>query len=104
MPEQELVCSILRVLVTTHAYGRPLPRDVALTRAAFPSHRGGEAKHAFERVRSLSFVVDWGDRGVQLDSSAFEALIRYLYTRCGWERSELELRIKHFEGWELIEW
>lgn len=104
MPERDLVCAILRVLVTTHAYGRPLPRDIVLSRAAFPSHRGGEAKDAFERVRSMPFVIDRADRGIQLDPAEFEGLVRYLHAECSWERAELELRIKHFEGWEHIEW
>lgn len=104
MPDRDLLCAILRVLVTTHAYGRPLPREIVLSRAAFPSHRGGAAKDAFESVRSMPFVIDRGDRGVQLDPGEFEGLVRYLYAECGWERTELQLRIKHFEGCEHIEW
>lgn len=104
MPETDLVCALLRVLVTTHAYGKPLPGDVVHARAAFAAHRGGAAKAALERVRSLPFVLDHGRRGVQLDTGAFEGLVRYLHVECDWERAELELRIKHFEGWDLIDW
>jgi hypothetical protein len=104
MIDRDLVCAILRVLVTTHAYGRPLPDDVVLSRAAYPSHRGGAAKAAIDHVRSLPFVVDRADRGIRLDPSRFEGVVRYLHTRCGWDRYELEVRIKHFEGWDLIEW
>lgn len=104
MEEIALVCAILRVLVTAHAYGKPLPRDVLLNRASYPSHRGGAAKDAYETVRSMEFIIDHGPRGVQLDNSAFGALVQYLYDRCNWERFELELRIKHFEGWNDIEW
>lgn len=104
MSGRDLTCAILRVLVTTHEYGRPLPAEVVLSRAAFPSHRGGEAKDAVERVRSLPFVVDQEGRGIKLDPSEFEGLVRYLYHQCDWERGALELRIKHFEGWDRIEW
>ncbi|WP_254543651.1 hypothetical protein [Halomarina pelagica] len=104
MSETELVCAVLRVLVTNHAYGRPLPRDVVLNKTAYPAHKGDAAKEAFETVRRQEFVIDYGDRGIMLDNSEFGALVQYLYGDCDWERFELELRIKHFEGWENIEW
>lgn len=104
MERMELVCAVLRVLVSAHAYGNPLPRDVLLNRAAYPPHRGGAAKDAYESIRELEFIVDHGRRGVQLDNSAFGALVQFLYDNCSWNRFELELRIKHFEGWDGIEW
>jgi hypothetical protein len=104
MAETSLVCAILRVLVTNHAYGRPLPEDVVLSRASYPPHEGGAAKEAYERVQSLSFVLDHGDRGIMLDNSAFSALVQFLSDTCNWERFELELRVKHFEGWDEIDW
>lgn len=104
MAETTLVCAILRVLVTTHRYGKPMPYDEVLRRAAYPSHQGREASEAFEVARNQSFVLDYGDRGIQLDNSKFAALVQFLHDRCDWERFELELRIKHFEGWETIDW
>lgn len=104
MAELELMCSICRVLVTNHAYGKPVPRDLVLNKAAIPSHKGRNAKSAFETLRQRAFIVDHGKRGIQLDSSAFGALIRFLHDTCGWDRFELELRIKHFEGWDEILW
>jgi hypothetical protein len=104
MDEQAIVCSICRVLVTSHAYGKPLPQDVVLGKASFPAHNGATAKAAFDALRRKPFVVDHGKRGVQLDNSQFGALIQFLYDECGWDRFELELRIKHFEGWNEIRW
>lgn len=104
MAETDLVCSILRVLVSDHAYGKPRPRDVVLNKASYPPHKGGAAKEAYETVRDQAFVIDYGDRGIMLDNSAFGALVQFLYDECGWEQFELELRIKHFEGWDEIEW
>ena len=101
---ESLTCAILRVLVTTHAYGKPIPKEVVLSRAAFPSHRGGAAKEPLDGVRKLDFVYDHGSRGIQLDTGSFGQLVQYLHDVCGWERFELELRIKHFEGWDSIEW
>lgn len=104
MSDTNLVCAILRVLVSDHAYGKPRPRDVILSRASYPPHRGGAAKVAYETVRDRTFVEDYDDRGIKLDSSQFGALVQFLYDECGWERFELELRIKHFEGWDDIGW
>ncbi|MCH7659702.1 MAG: hypothetical protein IH933_03685 [Euryarchaeota archaeon] len=104
MAETELVCAILRVLVSDHAYGKPRPRDILLNKAAYPPHKGGAAKEAYETVRKQEFVVDHATRGIKLDSSEFGALVQFLYDECRWERFELELRIKHFEGWDEIEW
>lgn len=104
MSNEGLVCAICRVLVTNHAYGKPLPRDVVLNRASYPPHSGGAAKAAFEVVRRQPFVIDRGERGIQLDTGAFGALVQFLYDECEWNRFELELRIKHFEGWDTIEW
>lgn len=104
MAETALLCAICRVLVTNHAYGKPLPRDVILNKASYPAHKGATAKTAFETVRRKPFIIDHGKRGIQLDNSAFGQLIQFLHDECGWERLELELRIKHFEGWDTIRW
>lgn len=64
----------------------------------------GAAKEAYERVRRKSFVVDGGSQGIMLDFSDFGSLVQFLHDRCGWERFEPQLRIKHFEGWDEIEW
>lgn len=104
MADIELVCAVRRVLVSDHAYGRPRPRDVVINKAAYQKHRGGAAKTAFDAVRELAFVVDHGRRGVVLDNSRFDALVQFLHDECGWDRFELELRIKHFEGWNAIDW
>lgn len=104
MAEMAIMCAICRVLVTNHAYGKPLPRDVILNKASYPAHKGATAKTAFDAVRRKPFIIDHGKRGVQLDNSAFAALVQFLHDECDWERFELELQIKHFEGWNEIRW
>lgn len=104
MGERSLVCAILRVLVSSHAYGKPIPQDVLLSRAAYPAHRGGDAKDAYEATRELSFIEDYGTRGIRLDTAEFAGLVQFLYDTCDWDRFELELRITRFEGWEEIDW
>lgn len=104
MDDTDLICAIIRVLVSDHAYGKPRPKDVILNRASYPPHEGGPAKTAYETVRTFPFVTDYGERGIELDNSRFDALVQFLYDECGWERFELELRIKHFEGWDDVRW
>lgn len=38
-----------------------------------------------------------------LNSSEFGKLAQYLYDECGYSEFELKIRLKHFEGWEDIE-
>lgn len=97
-------CKVVRVLVTAHAYGSPLPADLSLRRAAIPSDELGAAKAAMESVRSYSFIEDHGSRGLMLDNGEFDSLAQWLYRRCDWKRFELELRLKHFEGWDELDW
>lgn len=104
MSDVDLVCALLRVLVSDHAYGKPRPRDVVVSKASHEKHEGGAAKEAYEAVRDLDLVVDRGRRGVMLDNDRFVVLVQFLYDECGWDRFELKLRIKHFEGWNEVDW
>lgn len=99
----DLVCALLAALVSQHRYGQPIGRDELLRLSAFESHRGGEAKQAFEALREMPFIVDRGGRGVMLNNSAFGKLAQFLYDQCGWSEFKLRLRLKHFEGWEQLE-
>lgn len=104
MDRQAIMCAICRVLVSNHAYGKPLPQDVVLNKAAYPSNKGTTAKAAFDTLRHEPFIKNYGERGIQLDNSEFGALVQFLHDACEWSRFELELRIKHFEGWDDIVW
>jgi hypothetical protein len=97
-------CALVRVLVTSHAYGSPLPTDIVLKRAAIPADELGDAKVALDRIQTHPFVENHGSRGIKLDSGHFQSLVQWLYDQCDWERFELELRLKHFEGWDQVEW
>jgi len=99
----ELVCALLSALVAQHRYGQPIGRDELLRTASYESHRGGEAKQAFEALREVPFIVDCGDRGIMLDNSAFGQLAQFLHDECGWSAFKLQVRLKHFEGWDRIE-
>lgn len=99
----DLVCALLAALVSQHRYGQPISRADLLRISAFESHRGGEAKQAFEDLRDMPFIVDHGGRGIMLNNSAFGKLAQFLYDQCGWSEFKLRLRLKHFEGWEQLD-
>lgn len=104
MVDTQHECKVIRTLVTSHAYGSPLSVEEILRRAAIPSHEMGAAKEAVDAVRSRPFIRDCGSRGLMLATGEFGNLVQFLYDECGWERFELELRLKHFEGWNEIDW
>lgn len=104
MAETRHECKVVRVLVTSHAYGSPLSEDIVLKRAGIPSDELGDAKDAVEAVRSRPFIESHGNRGLKLDNAEFGALAQWLYDTCDWEPYELKLRLKHFEGWDEVEW
>jgi hypothetical protein len=99
----ELACSLLAALLAQHRYGQSIGRDELLRIASFPSHRGGDAKDAFERLRREPFIRDRGQRGIMLDSSSFGQLAQHLYDECGWSEFRLRVRLKHFEGWSDLD-
>lgn len=99
----DLVCSLLAALVAQHRYGQPIDRDELLRIASFESHRGGEAKRAFDSLRDASFIVDQGGQGIRLVNSAFGQLAQFLYDECDWSEFELRVRLKHFAGWERLD-
>jgi len=97
-PARDLLCALLSALVAHHRYGQPIVQDELLRIASYESHRGGEAKRAFDALRGKPFIVDQGSWGIMLDNSAFGSLAQYLYDTCGWEEFELRVRLEHFEG------
>lgn len=100
---QNLQCALLSALVAQHRYGQPIPQSALLRTASFPSHRGGDAKEAFDDLREKPFIVDQRNRGIMLNSSEFGELAQYLHQECGVSEFELKIRLKHFEGWDDIE-
>ncbi|GAB3690407.1 hypothetical protein GCM10028857_26750 [Salinarchaeum chitinilyticum] len=106
MASHEVICSVLAFLISEHSYGSPTGKEFAVNRAGVRSDQLGEAKEAFEELREEApFVVDRGARGIELDSSSFGTLADYLYARCdGWTEDQIQLRLKHYEGWAEHRW
>lgn len=101
--QTDLACALLKALVATHRYGQPITQDDLLRIASYESHRGGDAKQAFEALRDAPFITDRGHHGIMLNHSEFGPLAQYLADECGWSTFELQLRLKHFEGWDELD-
>ena len=101
--DTDLVCALLSALVSQHQYGQPISRDDLLQIASYESHRGGDAKSAFDELRGTPFVVDRGSRGISIDNAEFGRIAQFMYQECSWSEFELRIRLKHFEGWERVD-
>lgn len=101
--DRDLCCALLEALVAKHRYGQPITRDELLRIASYESHRGGDAKQAFETLRTYPFIMNQGRRGIMLNHSAFDKLAQHLADDCRWSEFELRVRLKHFEGWNDIQ-
>ena len=102
-----LYCALLRPLVSDHRYGAPLPKDEVIRRTPLNSNDIGPAKRAFDDLRKFAFIIDYGNRGVMLDSSNFDALADFLHDRCSrdsWPIWEIKTKLKHYEGWDDHDW
>lgn len=99
----DLVCALLAALVSQHGYGGPISRDDLLRIASYEAHRGGEAKAAYDSLRNAPFVAEHHGRGIRLDHSWFGEVAQFLHDECGWSEFELRVRLKHFEGWEHLD-
>ena len=102
--ETEHLCALLRPLVSKHRYGAPIVEDELVSQAAFERHEEGAVRAAYDVLEELRFILDYGNRGVMLDSSRFGDLADYLYHECDWPTWEITTKLKHYEGWEEHDW
>lgn len=89
MTKTEHLCALVRPLVSKHRYGAPIIEDELIRQAAFEKHEEGAVRDAYKTLQSRSFIRDYGNRGVMLDSSRFGELADFLYYRCEWPSWEL---------------
>lgn len=104
MPPTSYLCALLRPLVSKHRYGAPITKDDLVRQAAFEAHEEGAVRTAYDTLSALPFVLDYGQRGVMIDSSNFGGLADYLYYECEWPTWEITTKLKHYEGWDDHEW
>ena len=99
-----LLCSLIRPLVSKHRYGAPIVKDELVHQAAFQKHEEGDVRDAYEELRNYPVILDYGNRGVMLNSSCFGELADFLYHECEWPSWEITTKLKHYEGWEDHDW
>ena len=105
MASHEVLCAVLSYLISKHGYGSPVSKQHTVGRSGVRSDQRGEAKEAFEELRSdAPFVQDCGDRGIELNNSEFDLLADYLYVCCEWDEDKIHSRLKHYEGWSKHRW
>jgi hypothetical protein len=95
----ELKCDLLAPLVTKHGWGSPIEKDSLISYAPIPSHWEGDAKDAFEDLRRKLFILNYQNRGIQIDPSKQGKLATYLESVCGWDPITIDRRLKHYEGY-----
>lgn len=104
MTNAEHFCSLIRPLVSKHRYGAPIVKDELVRQAAFEQHEEGDVREAYEELRNYHFIIDYGKRGIMLNSSCFGELADFLYHECNWPSWEITTKLKHYEGWEDHDW
>lgn len=104
MDRTEVRCALLAAMLARHGWGTPIGEDALLSMAAIPTHEYAIARAECSDLRAASYIEHLGNRGIRLDNSAFGALADLLYHECGWEPYEIELRLKHYEGWDDHDW
>lgn len=104
MRKPSVKCALLAAMIAKHKWGTPIAEDPLLAIAAIDQNDYPAAREVFVELRSEPYITSKGDRGIELDNSAFGPLADLLFHECGWEPFEIKLRLKHYEGWEDHEW
>ena len=97
-------CALLAAMIAKHRWGTPIDKDSLLAIAAIKPHEYPTAETVFEELRTVSYITDCGQRGIELDNGAFGALADVLYHECQWNPFQIKSRLKHYEGWERHDW
>lgn len=98
------LCALLRPLVSKHRYGAPIVKDELVRQASFEPHEEGAVREAYDDLCEHPFIVDFGKRGIMLNSSCFGDLADFLYYECDWPTWEITTKLKHYEGWDSHDW
>lgn len=104
MRKQSVKCALLAAMIAKHRWGTPIEAEHLLAIAAIDPNDYPTARDVFDDLRSESYITNRGNRGIELDNSAFGQLADVLHDECGWEPFEIKSRLKHYEGWDDHEW
>jgi|GEM_PF-1551401 len=104
MRKPSVKCALLAAMIAEHRWGSPIEETNLLSISAIETSDYHTASEVFDELRSESYITSKGNRGIELDNSAFGALADVLYHECGWETFEIKSRLKHYEGWNRHDW
>ena len=104
MRKPSVKCALLAAMIAKYRWGTPIDEEGLVAVAAIDSDEYPRARTVFDDLRSASYVTNRGKEGIELDNSAFGDLADVLYHECEWQPFEIQLRLKHYEGWDNHEW
>ena len=104
MRKPPVKCALLAAMVAEHRWGSPIVEENLLAIAAIETSEYPTATDCFDELRSEPYITNRGNRGIQLDNSAFGTLADVLYHECEWEPFQIKSRLKHYEGWDAHDW
>lgn len=104
MRKPTVECALLAAMVAKHRWGTPIDENHLLAVSAVSKHDIPEARRAFDELRHERFIANRGPRGIELDNSRFDELADFLFHECCWQPFEIEIRLKHYGGWDQHEW
>jgi hypothetical protein len=104
MRKPSVKCALLAAMISKHRWGSPIDEESLLSVAAIETNEYPAASDVFDALRSEPYITNRGNRGIELDNSAFGALADVLFDECGWEPFQIKSRLKHYEGWEQHDW
>ncbi|TQQ80594.1 hypothetical protein [Halonotius roseus] len=104
MRKPSVKCALLAAMVAEHRWGSPIVEENLLSIAAIETSDYPTASDSFDDLRSESYITNRGNRGIELNNSAFGTLADVLYHECQWEPFQIKSRLKHYEGWDTHDW
>ncbi|MFB6090491.1 MAG: hypothetical protein ABEJ97_05475 [Halobellus sp.] len=103
MEKPSVKCALLATMIAKHRWGTPISADALLNLSAIDGDYP-TAREVYDDLRSEPYITYRGARGIELDQGNFGALADVLYHECGWEKWEIESRLKHYEGIDHHDW
>lgn len=98
MSRSSIQSALLATLLVTHGARSPIETETLLTLAAVEPYEYVEAREVLRELRETPVLTGHGFRGVELNDDAFDSLADVLSRDCDWDASEVERRLKYYEG------
>lgn len=104
MHKPTLEGALVAAMVAKHRWGTPIDEDHLIAVSAVATHDYVVVRHVIDDLRHRPFITDHGWQDVELDNGRFDELADFPFRECGWRPTEVEIRLKHYEGWDEHDW